>query len=81
MRITVQLFAGLRERAGRDELVLDGLAAPLDLAGLKRELSLRHPELGGLAHVRAALGTRYADEAAELADGMRVHLIPPVSGG
>jgi molybdopterin converting factor small subunit len=81
MRITVQLFASLRERAGRDELVLDALPSALDVAGLKRELAARHPELGSLAHVRGALGTNYASDATALADGARVFLIPPVSGG
>ena len=34
MKVTVQLFAILRERAGSDLLVLDDLPDALDLAGL-----------------------------------------------
>jgi len=56
MRLRVLLFAALRERAGRAELVVDGLEAPLDLAALKRELEARHPELGSLGHVAGVVG-------------------------
>jgi molybdopterin synthase catalytic subunit len=81
LRLRVRLFAVLRERAGRAELALDGLPAQLDVAGLKRELARRHPELGPLESVRCAVGTEYAPDEVALADGAVVALIPPVSGG
>jgi len=81
VRLTVRLFASLRERAGRSELELAGLPAGLDVAGLKRELERLHPELGDLAAVRGVLGTRYVGEDARLEDGAEVALLPPVSGG
>jgi molybdopterin synthase catalytic subunit/molybdopterin converting factor small subunit len=81
MRLRVLLFAALRERAGRGELVVEGLAAPLDLAGLKRELEARHPELGGLGHVAGVVGERYVPDDTLLEDGSEVALLPPVSGG
>lgn len=81
MRLVIQLFAGLRERAGRSELVLEDLPDALDLGGLKRELERRHPELGDLAHVAGVVGTDYADDARVLAPGDAVALLPPVSGG
>lgn len=77
----MRLFAVLRERAGRSELVLDDLAEGLDVAGLKRELARRHPELGPLDAVRCAVGTEYAPDAGPLPGGAVVALIPPVSGG
>jgi molybdopterin synthase catalytic subunit len=77
----LRLFAVLRERAGRAELVLDGLPDGLDVAGLKREIARRHPELGPLEPVRCAVGTNYVNDESALAEGTVVALIPPVSGG
>jgi MoaE-MoaD fusion protein len=76
MRVTVRLFAGLRERAGTGarELELDDGATAGDVwAAL--ELGERP---GGLA---VAVNRRYVGEAERLADGDEVALIPPVSGG
>jgi len=81
MKLTVELFAGLRERAGRAELELDDLPDELDLAGLKRELERRHPELGDLAHVAGVVGSEYAPDSTPLRAGEPVALLPPVSGG
>lgn len=81
MQLSVQLFASLRERAGSSRLELGELPEPLDIAGLKRLLELRHPELGSLAHVRGVLGTSYVDDDTRLEPGALVSLLPPVSGG
>lgn len=82
MRLSVRLFAVLRERAGVDELDLDlpGVDA-LDVAGLKRHLADAHPELGDLTAVSGVLGTAYVPDDTPLDDGGRVALLPPVSGG
>src|SRR3954447_14942357 len=74
MRITVRLFAGLRERAGRARLELDDVARLEDV----------WPALGlgdeppGLLY---AVNREYVARGYELADGDEVALIPPVSGG
>ena len=81
MKVTVRLFALLRERAGRSEIDLEGLPERLDVAELKRELERRVPALGSLARVRGAVGTAYVPDSRPLADGESVSLIPPVSGG
>ena len=81
MQLSVRLFAALRERAGTDELRLDGLPDGATVADLKRELLARFPELRSLDHVRAAVGNAYVDEASTLREGDEVALIPPVSGG
>ena len=76
MRVTVRLFAMLRERAGtgRRELELPAGATAGDVwAAL--ELG---PEPDGLA---LAVNREYADRGAPLAEGDEVALIPPVSGG
>ncbi|MDP6540167.1 MAG: molybdenum cofactor biosynthesis protein MoaE [Planctomycetota bacterium] len=81
MRLTVQLFADLRERAGSETLVVEDLPDGLDLAGLKETLESRYPELGPLGHVAGVIGTEYVPDATELEPGVRVALLPPVSGG
>ena len=74
MRVTVRLFAGLRERAGRSTVELDGVRQAGDV----------WPALGlgdeppGLLY---AVNREYADRDRELRDGDEVALIPPVSGG
>lgn len=81
MRLSVRLFAGLRERAGSDVLVLDELPEPLTIGELKREIERRHPKLGSLAHVAGVIGTEYARDERPIASGDSVSLLPPVSGG
>lgn len=81
MRLSVRLFASLRERAGMELLVLDGVPAGMDVAGAKRLLEARHPELGSLQSVRGVVGTSYVPDATRLAEGEELALLPPVSGG
>ena len=81
MDLRVRLFAVLRERAGSGELLVEGLPDDLDVAGLKRELERRHPELGTLAHVAGVVGTRYVPDDTSIGAGDEVSLLPPVSGG
>jgi molybdopterin synthase catalytic subunit/molybdopterin converting factor small subunit len=74
VRVTVKLFAGLRERAGWRERELDGVERVSDVwpaLGLGDE-----PD--GLLY---AVNRGYADPDRALADGDEVALIPPVSGG
>jgi molybdopterin synthase catalytic subunit len=74
VRITVRLFAGLRERAGFAERELDGVAR---VADVWPALGLGD-EPGGLLY---AVNREYAGPERELADGDEVAVIPPVSGG
>jgi molybdopterin synthase catalytic subunit/molybdopterin converting factor small subunit len=74
MRVTVRLFAGLRERAGRSRVELEDVASVDDVwpaLGLGDE-----PQ--GLLY---AVNRQYVERGAELSDGDEVALIPPVSGG
>jgi molybdopterin synthase catalytic subunit len=74
MRVSVRLFAGLRERAGWSERDLDGITRVGDVwpaLGIGLE-----PE--GLLY---AVNKEYAQPEQELADGDEVAIIPPVSGG
>ena len=81
MRLVVRLFAGLAERAGARELVLEDLPDALTVAELKRAIEARHPRIGSLAHVAGVVGTAYARDERALAPGDDVSLLPPVSGG
>ncbi len=80
MKVTVRLFAGLRERAGTERVELE-VDDSIDLLGLKRALEKRHPALGKLQGVRGVLGTSYVDDRTAIPAGSEVALIPPVSGG
>ena len=81
MKLRVRLFAGLRERAGSDEIELDHLPDGLDLAGLKAEIVRRHPGLGDLTHVAGVVDECYVPDSTRLSGEERVALLPPVSGG
>ena len=74
MRVTVRLFAGLRERAGWSQREVEGVARVEDIWGAL-DLGTEPP---GLLY---ALNKSYVRRDAELADGDEVALIPPVSGG
>lgn len=81
MKLIVEFFAGLRERAGCEELTLEALPERLDVDALKDELERRMPELGTLSHVTGVVGTEYVSGDYALSDGERLALLPPVSGG
>jgi MoaE-MoaD fusion protein len=74
VRVTIRLFAGLRERAGVARRELEDVARVADV----------WPRLGlgdepaGLLY---AVNREYAERDRELRDGDEVALIPPVSGG
>ncbi|MEO8290737.1 MAG: molybdenum cofactor biosynthesis protein MoaE [Gaiellaceae bacterium] len=76
MRVTVRLFAGLRERAGAGTRELD-LAAGARVADIWAALQLG-AEPGGLLY---AVNRSYVERERELDEGDEVALIPPVSGG
>src|SRR5436305_13081574 len=73
VRVTVRLFAGLRERAGWAQKEIDAAT----VGDVWRELDLGD-EPDGLLY---AVNRQYAEKGTALADGDTVALIPPVSGG
>lgn len=80
MRISVRLFAGLRERAGADrvEVELPEGASVADLLA-----AMGTTPVGELAprSCIVALNREYAGEDALVGEGDEVALVPPVSGG
>lgn len=82
MKVTVRLFAILRERAGMNLLEVE-LDEGATVADLLEELAAR-PELGDLLTrmpVRMAVNRDYAEPGTALAPGDELALVPPVSGG
>ncbi len=81
MRVTIRLFARLREIAGAGELVLD-VPAPATLGAVWAELASRHPELAPYAaSVSVARNLEYARMDTAVSDGDEIAFLPPVSGG
>ena len=74
MRVTVRLFAGIRERAGRSQVELEDVTRVDDIWP-RLDLGSEPP---GLLY---AVNREYVERGHELADGDEVALIPPVSGG
>jgi len=79
MRVTVRLFAGLRELAGRPRLELEDVAT---VADVWQRLGAVIPGWGNEpAGLLYAVNREYVDRSRTLVDGDEVALIPPVSGG
>ncbi len=76
MEVRVRLFAGLRERAGADEVSLE---LP-DGARVRDALASMHDLTAGVPVVMA-VNQEYAREDETLSPGDELALIPPVSGG
>ena len=76
MRVTVRLFAQLRERAGSGSVELD-----LPDGAVVRDAIAALGALADGLPVVMAVNREYADEGMALAPGDELALIPPVSGG
>lgn len=81
MRLKLRLYASLRERAGRDELVLELPGDSIASTRLRAEVERLHPELGSLEHVALVVGTEYLRGERVLVEHDAIALLPPVSGG
>src|SRR5262245_41093113 len=81
MRVKVQLFARLRELAGRSEYDCD-VPAGSSVADVWRVLADRHVSLQPFAGaISCALNADFARMNAPVHDGDEVAFLPPVSGG
>lgn len=76
MKVTVRLFAALRERAGSNEIELE-LPAGSDVGDALAQLEY----LSGGATLVLAVNREYADRAQVLLEGDELAAVPPVSGG
>jgi molybdenum cofactor biosynthesis protein MoaC/molybdopterin converting factor subunit 1 len=82
MRVTVRLFAVLRQRAGTGSLELE-LSEGATVADALRRLAERDElqELIERMPLRVAVNREYAPDGSVLAPGDELAVIPPVSGG
>jgi molybdopterin converting factor subunit 1 len=81
MRVTIRLFARLRDIAGAAELNRD-IAAGATAADVWQGLVGEFPELGVYEKlISTAVNADYAKMSTRLADNDEVAFLPPVSGG
>ena len=81
MRVTVRLFARLRDIAGSGDLTRE---APVGatVADIWRGLVAEYPEMARYeSSMSSAVNADYARMNAAVADGDEVAFLPPVSGG
>jgi molybdopterin converting factor subunit 1 len=81
MRVTVRLFARLRDLAGSGELVRE-VANPATVESVWRSLVAEVPELRAYERTMSvAVNADYSKMSATVSDGDEVAFLPPVSGG
>jgi len=81
MRVTVRLFARLRDIAGAAELTRD-IAQGATIRSVWRQLAGEYPELVQYERsISSAVNADYARMDQVLSDGDEVAFLPPVSGG
>jgi molybdopterin converting factor subunit 1 len=81
MRVTVRLFARLRDLAGAGELVRD-VATPATVNTVWQSLIADMPALRDYERTMSvAVNADYAKMSAPVAEGDEVAFLPPVSGG
>lgn len=81
MRVTVQVFARLRELAGRSEWPCE-VPAGATIADVWQASSTAYPALAGLtSSISCARNEDFARMTAAVKDGDVIAFLPPVSGG
>jgi molybdopterin converting factor subunit 1 len=81
MRVTVRLFARLRDIAGAAELARE-VAPGSTIGTVWRQLALDFPGLADYERsISSALNADYARMDRTVSDGDEVAFLPPVSGG
>ena len=81
MRVTVRLFARLRDLAGSGELTRE-VGAPATAETVWRSLVTEFPALGDYERTMSvAVNADYSQMQEEIRDGDEVAFLPPVSGG
>lgn len=81
MNVRVLLFAGLRQRAGTDQLNIH-VDSGATIATVRAAVATAHPDLApSLSICRVAVDCEFGDDDTPVPDGAELALIPPVSGG
>ncbi len=85
MNVTVRFFASLKERLGRDSMVVDSPFSPATVAGLRKHLCKQHPDfaeaIAQVGRLRAAVNHDMADDDTPVEQHAEVAFFPPVTGG
>ena len=78
MPVTVRLFAGVKEKAGRAAFEVSGST----IAEVRDALAAACPDVAGLLPAcRFAMNDEFVNEDSATPDGATIDVIPPVSGG
>jgi molybdopterin converting factor subunit 1 len=80
--ITVKLFAILKDKAGRSELLVSG--SPATVSELLKQVSTEYPALSdalSCGRIMVSINQEFVKQDAKLKDGDEVALMPPFSGG
>lgn len=81
MRVTIRLFARLRDLAGNGELTRE-IPGPATVQTVWRSLTAEIPSLAAYERtLSVAVNAEYSRMAAAVQDGDEVAFLPPVSGG
>ena len=81
MRVTVRLFARLRDIAGAPELARD-IAPGATIGAVWHQLTREFPDLAAYDRsISSAVNADYARMDHEVRDGDEIAFLPPVSGG
>jgi molybdopterin converting factor subunit 1 len=81
MRVTIHVFARLRDLTGASELVRD-LPAGITVGAVWEALVSEFPSLSPYtATISSAVNADYARKTSPVGDGDEVAFLPPVSGG
>ena len=81
MRVTVRLFARLRDITGTAELSRD-IAAGATIRSVWQQLADEYPELEQYERsISSAVNADYSRFSAAVAEGDEIAFLPPVSGG
>ncbi len=81
MKITVELFAGIAEAVGTNQIEIT-LESPASCTSLRRWLETEYPHTTSLLSVsRIAINGQYANEEELLTEKDAIAILPPVSGG
>jgi molybdopterin converting factor subunit 1 len=81
MKLCVKLFAVARQRVGRDTVEVE-LPERATIRQLRGALVEQFPSLAEvIPHVRFAINSDYAGDAAPIPAVAEIAIIPPVSGG
>ena len=81
MRVTVRLFARLRDVAGASELARE-ITAGATIGSVWQQLTREYPGLAPYERsISSAVNADYARMDHEVRDGDEIAFLPPVSGG